>query len=81
MDVQNVPDPNRLDAMDKLCGAPLCTHLAKAQYPAASLPLQSGRRWRHALRPQKITLGEMRDADLRGLLIYCSDYHCSHWTT
>jgi hypothetical protein len=31
-------------------------------------------------RPQKITLAEMRAVNVRGLLIYCSDYHCSHWT-
>jgi hypothetical protein len=30
-------------------------------------------------RQQKITLGEMRAAGVRGLLIYCSDYRCSHW--
>ena len=29
---------------------------------------------------QKITFGEMRAAGVRGLLIYCSDYKCSHWT-
>ena len=29
---------------------------------------------------QKITLAEMRAAGVRGLLINCSDYHCSHWT-
>jgi hypothetical protein len=29
-------------------------------------------------RPQKITLGEM-PMGVRGLLVYCSDYHCSHW--
>jgi hypothetical protein len=23
---------------------------------------------------------EMRASGIRGLLIYCSDYHCSHWT-
>jgi hypothetical protein len=33
-----------------------------------------------ALTRQKITLGEMRAGGVRGLLIYCSDYHCSHWT-
>jgi hypothetical protein len=27
---------------------------------------------------QKITFGEMRAAGVRGLLIYCADYHCSH---
>jgi len=32
-------------------------------------------------RQQKITLGEMRSAGVRGLLIYCSDYRCSHSTT
>jgi hypothetical protein len=30
---------------------------------------------------QKITFGEMRTAGVRGLLIYCSDYKCSHSTT
>jgi hypothetical protein len=29
-------------------------------------------------RPQKITFGEMRSTGVRGLLIYCADYHCSH---
>ena len=28
-------------------------------------------------RPTKITFGEMRST-VRGLLIYCSDYRCSH---
>jgi hypothetical protein len=32
-------------------------------------------------RPQKITFGEMRESDVRGVLIYCSDYHCSHYIT
>jgi hypothetical protein len=30
---------------------------------------------------QKITFGEMRASGVRGLLIYCSDYKCSHSTT
>jgi hypothetical protein len=30
-------------------------------------------------REQKITLGEMRASGVRGLLIYCTDYKCSHW--
>jgi hypothetical protein len=30
---------------------------------------------------QKITLGEMRASGVRGLLIYCADYKCSHWIT
>ena len=33
-----------------------------------------------AARRQKITFAEMRASGVRGLLIYCSDYHCSHWT-
>jgi hypothetical protein len=28
---------------------------------------------------QKIIFGEMREMGVRGLLVYCSDYHCSHW--
>ena len=27
---------------------------------------------------QIITFGEMREMGVRGLLVYCSDYHCSH---
>jgi hypothetical protein len=30
-------------------------------------------------RYQKITLREMRTSGVRGLLVYCSDYHRSHW--
>ena len=33
------------------------------------------------IRPQKITLAEMRASGIRGLLICCSDYHCSHSIT
>jgi hypothetical protein len=31
--------------------------------------------------PQKITFAEMRDMGVRGLLVYCSDYKCSHLIT
>lgn len=31
-------------------------------------------------RPQKITFGEMRATGVTGVLIYCSDYKCSHHT-
>jgi hypothetical protein len=33
-----------------------------------------------APRNQKITLGEVRASGVRGLLIHCSDFRCSHWT-
>jgi hypothetical protein len=33
------------------------------------------------MREQKITLGEMRSSGVRGLLIYCADYRCSHSVT
>ena len=29
-------------------------------------------------RPQKITFAEMRDSGVRGILVYCSDFRCSH---
>jgi hypothetical protein len=29
-------------------------------------------------RPEKITLGEMRASGVRGLVVFCADYHCSH---
>jgi hypothetical protein len=32
-------------------------------------------------RPQKITFADMRDMGVHGLLIYCSDYKCSHLVT
>ena len=32
-------------------------------------------------RSRKITLGEMRASGVRGLLICCSDYRCSHSIT
>jgi hypothetical protein len=30
-------------------------------------------------RPQKITFAELRSSGVRGLLIYCADYRCSHY--
>ena len=30
------------------------------------------------VRTAKITFGEMRTSGVRGVLIYCSDYKCSH---
>ena len=33
------------------------------------------------MRQQKITLGEMRESGVSGLLVYCSDYKCSHLKT
>jgi hypothetical protein len=30
-------------------------------------------------RPQKITFAELRAQGVRGLLVYCADYHCSHY--
>jgi hypothetical protein len=32
-------------------------------------------------RQTKITFGEMREMGVRGLLIYCADYRCSHSIT
>jgi hypothetical protein len=29
-------------------------------------------------RPDKVTLAEMRSSGVRGALVYCSDYKCSH---
>jgi hypothetical protein len=41
--------------------------------------LQSALQWRMPeLTRQKITFAEMRAAGVRGLLVYCSDYKCSH---
>jgi hypothetical protein len=37
-------------------------------------PLVMGR----ADRPHKITFAAMRDSGVRGILVYCQDFHCSH---
>ena len=29
-------------------------------------------------RPTKITFGEMRESGVRGILVYCADFRCSH---
>jgi hypothetical protein len=29
-------------------------------------------------RPKKITIAELRGQGVRGLLVYCAEYHCSH---
>jgi hypothetical protein len=29
-------------------------------------------------RPQKITFAEMREQGVRGIVVYCADFHCSH---
>jgi hypothetical protein len=29
-------------------------------------------------RPLKITFGEMREMGVRGIVVYCQDYRCSH---
>jgi hypothetical protein len=29
-------------------------------------------------RPEKITIGQMRQSGVTGVLIYCADHHCSH---
>jgi hypothetical protein len=29
-------------------------------------------------RPQKITFGEIRKMGVRGIIVYCADYRCSH---
>ena len=31
------------------------------------------------MRDKKLTLGEMRASGVRGVLIYCADYKCSHY--
>jgi hypothetical protein len=32
-------------------------------------------------RPQKITFAEMREMDVRGVVVFCADYRCSHSVT
>jgi hypothetical protein len=53
----------------------------RPQAVAASLPIKSAQSCAMSApaRPTKITFAEMRTAGVRGVLIYCSDYHCSHW--
>lgn len=41
---------------------------------------RSAQSWGMQERPQKITFAEMRSAGVHGVLIYCADYKCSHYT-
>jgi len=43
-------------------------------------PAQSAESWGMSAPIQKITFAEMRAAGVRGVLVYCSDYGCSHCT-
>jgi hypothetical protein len=45
---------------------------------AASRPARSTESSGMRDRPKKITFADMREMDVRGLLIYCSDHKCSH---
>jgi hypothetical protein len=51
-----------------------------AQYLVAFPLAQSTESWGMSAPVQKITFAEMRAAGVRGVLIYCSDYRCSHST-
>jgi hypothetical protein len=43
-------------------------------------PVEMAALWGMPDRPQKITFAEMRESGMRGLLVYCADYRCSHST-
>jgi hypothetical protein len=48
------------------------------ELPPTSEPTK---KWKPATmteRPTKITFAEMRDMGVRGILVYCADYQCSH---
>src|SRR5215472_2966965 len=49
-----------------------------AQSLVAFRPPQSAESWGMSDPVQKITSAEMRAVGVRGVLIYCSDYRCSH---
>jgi hypothetical protein len=67
-------------------GRPLVTVARLVSHPmfsACFCALPSRPNWRnHGLmeREQKITFRAMRDTGVRGILIYCADYKCSHST-
>jgi hypothetical protein len=58
-----------------MAGAAPTSQIGTAPAPETREGLQD----RLLIRPQKITLGDMRSSGVRGLLIYCADYKCSHW--
>jgi hypothetical protein len=56
-------------------------HLVRPSEPqilAASLPARSAGSWGVSTLPQKITFAQMRSSGVRGLLVYCRNYKCSH---
>jgi hypothetical protein len=63
------------DARDR-CGG----HPGAAEPDAGVLNARSAGSWDmpETACQQKIPFGEMRDSGVRGILIYCADYKCSH---
>jgi hypothetical protein len=58
----------------------VCWHfvlVAARRFPASVARHRGGSMAQCPPRRRKITFAEMRGSGLRGLLIYCSDYHCS----
>jgi hypothetical protein len=60
---------------DSAYRAGLSRHWIKVKNPQSPAMTRAEGR---VTRLQKITLGEMRETGVRGVLVYCSDYHCSH---
>jgi hypothetical protein len=55
-----------------------CRRHIVAGPPFSGLPTALQWRMPELTRPKKITFAEMRAAGVRWLLVYCSDYKCSH---
>jgi hypothetical protein len=70
----------RIQDRDARLVSPCTEAPAPALALAASLGAQSAESWAMPTRQQKITFGDMRASGVHGILVYCSDYKCSHST-
>jgi hypothetical protein len=69
------PDPTAALKQDA-CVARVVDNASRLQPSAASLSVPSGQDMPD--RPQTITFAELREIVVRGILVYCADYRCSH---
>jgi hypothetical protein len=72
-----LPEDRRVKTLPRPHRSPLCARAGQSPN-IRRLHSRCSRRDARANPPAKNHLAEMRAAGVRGLLIYCSDYHCSH---
>jgi hypothetical protein len=68
------------DALQRVAGPDFVHHSLRGPNPSGFRSAAIGGIMGHAKAAAENHLSEMRSAGVRGLLVYCSAYHCSHYT-